>query len=66
VLLLIVGIVVVVLSAFLLGALAYLTLGAARRLSREVAELEGELRPVVAQVQQTAARAAQARAAAAR
>jgi hypothetical protein len=66
VLLLIAWIAVVVLGALLLGMLAYLTLGAAQRLFREVSALEGDLRPVVEQVQRTAARAAQARAASGR
>ena len=65
-LLLIVWIAVAVLALVVLGSLAYLTLGAAQRLFREASALERDLRPVIAQVQQTAARAAQAGAGAAR
>jgi hypothetical protein len=61
VLLLIVWIAVGVLAVGVLGSLGYLTLGAARRVFRETSALERELRPVVEQVQQTAARAAQVR-----
>jgi hypothetical protein len=61
VLLLVVWIVVAVLAVLVLGSLGYLTLGAANRLRREVAGLDRELRPVLAQVQQAAARAADSR-----
>jgi hypothetical protein len=66
VLLLIVGIATGVLAVVVLGSLGYLTLGAARRVFREASALARELRPVVEQAQQTAARAAQARAGSAR
>jgi hypothetical protein len=61
VLLLVVWIAVGVLALVVLGSLTYLTMGAARRLLREASALERDLRPVVEQVQQTAARATQSR-----
>jgi hypothetical protein len=61
VLLLVVWIAVAVLAVLVLGALGYLTLGAVQRLRREVAGLQRELRPVLEQVQQTAARATDTR-----
>ena len=60
-LLLVVWIAVAVLAVLVLGALAYLTLGAAQRLRREVTGLDRDLRPVVAQLQQSAARAGNTR-----
>ncbi|MGY1616466.1 hypothetical protein ACI797_06925 [Geodermatophilus sp. SYSU D00691] len=60
-LLLVVWIAVGVLALVVLGSLAYLTLGALRRLGREAEALDRELRPVLEQVQQTSARAAEAR-----
>jgi hypothetical protein len=44
-----------------LGALGYGLLGAANRLRRELSGLEREVRPVLAEVQASAARAADAR-----
>jgi hypothetical protein len=61
VLLLVVWIAVAVLAVVVLGSLAYLTLGAVQRLGREASALDRELRPVLAQVQQAAARAAEVR-----
>ena len=58
--LLIVWIAVVVLALVVLGGMAYGLFGAFSRLGREVASFEGEVRPVLDQVQATAA-AAQAR-----
>jgi hypothetical protein len=58
--LLIVWIAVVVLALVVLGAVAYGLFGAFTRLGREAAALERELRPVLQQVQATAA-AAEAR-----
>jgi hypothetical protein len=55
VLLLVVWIVVGVLAVVVLGSLAYLTLGAARRLGREAAALDRDVRPVLEQLQQVAA-----------
>jgi hypothetical protein len=57
VLLLSVWIVVVVLALVVLGGLAYGLLGAFSRLSREVEGAERDLRPVLEQLQATAARA---------
>jgi hypothetical protein len=50
---------VVVLTLVALGGLVYGLLGAFRRLGREVQALDRELRPVLDQVQQTLARAAE-------
>jgi hypothetical protein len=58
--LLIVWIVVVVLALVVLGGVAYGVFGAFARLGREVASFEREVRPVLQQVQATAA-AAEAR-----
>jgi hypothetical protein len=58
--LLIVWIVVVVLALVVLGGVAYGVFGAFARLGREVASFEREARPVLQQVQATAA-VAQAR-----
>ena len=58
--LLIVWIAVVVLALVVLGAVAYGLSGAFTRLGREAAALEREVRPVLQQVQATAA-AAEAR-----
>lgn len=58
-LLLVVWVVVVVLSAVVLGALAYGVAGARARLAREVTAFEREARPLLAQAQATAARAGQ-------
>ena len=58
--LLIVWIAVVVLALVVLGGVAYGVFGAFSRLGREVASFEREVRPVLDQVQATAA-AAQAR-----
>jgi hypothetical protein len=55
---LIVWIVVVVLSLVVLGAIGYGVFGAAARLGRELEAAEREVRPLLAQVQATAARAA--------
>ena len=57
--LLIVWIVVVVLALVVLGGVAYGVFGAFARLGREVASFEREVRPVLAQAQATAARAAE-------
>jgi len=59
VLLAVVWTVVAVLAVVVLGSLVYGVLGAAGRLRREVAALERELRPLLAEAQATAARAAQ-------
>ena len=56
-LLLWVWIVVVVLALVVLGGLAYGLLGAFSRLSREVQGADKDLRPVLEQLQATAARA---------
>jgi hypothetical protein len=56
VLLLVVWIAVGVLALVVLGSLAYLTLGALRRLGKEAAALERDVRPVLDQLQQAAAR----------
>jgi hypothetical protein len=61
VLLLVVWIAVAVLAVVVLGALGYGLLGAANRLRRELSGLEREVRPVLAEVQASAARAADAR-----
>jgi hypothetical protein len=61
VLLLVVWIAVAVLAVVVLGALGYGLLGAANRLRRELQGLEREVRPVLAEVQASAARAADAR-----
>ena len=58
--LLIVWIVVVVVSLVVLGGVAYGVFGAFSRLGREVASFERDVRPVLDQVQATAA-AAEAR-----
>ena len=58
--LLIVWIVVVVLAVVVLGSVAYGVFGAFTRLGREATALEREVRPVLDQVQATAA-AAEAR-----
>ncbi|MGY1822878.1 hypothetical protein [Geodermatophilus sp. SYSU D00079] len=57
-LLLVVWIAVAVLAVVVLGALLYGLLGAANRLRRELEALQQEVRPVLAQVQASAARAA--------
>ena len=56
-LLLWVWIAVGVLAVLVLGGLAYGLLGAAGRLRREIAGAEADLRPVLEQLQATAARA---------
>ncbi len=56
-LLLIVWAVVVVLSLVVLGGLAYGLVGALGRLRREIEGAEGDLRPVLRQMQAAAARA---------
>ncbi|MGY1662391.1 hypothetical protein ACI78Q_14320 [Geodermatophilus sp. SYSU D00705] len=56
--LLVVWIAVAVLAVVVLGALGHGLLGAANRLRRELAALEREVRPVLAEVQASAARAA--------
>ena len=60
-LLLVVWIAVGVLAVVVLGSLAYLTLGALRRLGREAAALDRDVRPVLDRLQQAAARAGEAR-----
>jgi hypothetical protein len=60
--LLVVWIAVAVLAVLVLGAIGFGVLGALRRLEREVRGLEGELRPVLAEVQGTADRVAAQRA----
>ncbi|MBB3084267.1 hypothetical protein [Geodermatophilus sabuli] len=60
-LLLVVWIAVVVLAVVVLGALGYGLFGAANRLRRELEALEREVRPVLTEVQATAARAADTR-----
>jgi heme/copper-type cytochrome/quinol oxidase subunit 2 len=60
--LLIVWIVVPVLALLVLGVLGYGVFGAARRLDRELQALEGEVRPVLVEVQSTAEKAAAQRA----
>ncbi|HJX44822.1 MAG TPA: hypothetical protein VJ352_14205 [Geodermatophilus sp.] len=49
---------VVVLSLVVLGVIGYGLLGAVRRLARELRAAEGDVRPVLEQAQDTAARAA--------
>jgi hypothetical protein len=49
---------VAVLTLVVLGGIVYGLLGAFRRLGREVQALDRELRPVLGQVQETLARAA--------
>jgi hypothetical protein len=60
--LLIVWIAVVVLALLLLGVLGYSLLGAAGRLLRELRGLERDVRPLLAEAQATAERAAAQRA----
>ena len=52
---------VVVLAVVVLGVLAYGVLGALHRLGREVEAVDREVRPLLEQAQQTAARAAAVR-----
>ena len=59
-LLLVIWIAVAVVALVVLGAVAYGLFGAFRRLGREVAALDQELRPVLTEVQATLDRAAQA------
>jgi hypothetical protein len=59
--LLVVWIAVAVLAVVVLGALGYGLLGAADRLRRELEALQRDVRPVLAEVQATAARAADTR-----
>jgi heme/copper-type cytochrome/quinol oxidase subunit 2 len=59
---LIVWIVVPVLALLVLGVLGYGVLGAAERLDGELRALERDVRPVLAEAQATAARAAAQRA----
>ncbi|MGY1840695.1 MULTISPECIES: hypothetical protein [unclassified Modestobacter] len=61
--LLVVWIVVAVLAVVVLGSLAYSLFGAMGRLTRELRRLDGEVRPVLAEVQATLDRAAAQRAA---
>jgi hypothetical protein len=56
VLLLVVWIVVVVVAIVVLGGLLYSLIGAAQRLHREVEAVQRDLRPVLEQAQQVAAR----------
>jgi hypothetical protein len=58
VLLLVVWIAVVVLAVVVLGSLAFGLFGAAKRLRGELAALEREVRPVLAEAQAAATRAA--------
>jgi hypothetical protein len=60
--LLIVWVVVAVLVLLVLGVLGYSLLGAAGRLSRELRGLERDVRPLLAEAQATAQRAAAQRA----
>ena len=60
--LLVVWIAVAVLGLLVLGVIAFGVLGALQRLYREVQGLETELRPVLAQVQDTAGRVTASRA----
>ena len=55
-LLLIVWIAVAVVVLVVLGSIVFGLVGAMKRLGREVAALDADLRPVLAQVQETAAR----------
>ena len=57
-LLLIVWIAVAVVVLVVLGSIVYGLVGAMKRLGREVSALDRDLRPVLAQVQEAAARAA--------
>ncbi|WP_448628703.1 hypothetical protein [Geodermatophilus sp. URMC 64] len=59
-LLLVVWIAVGVLAVVVLGSLAYLTLGALRRLGREATALDRDVRPVLERLRQAAARAGEA------
>jgi len=61
VLLLVVWIAVGVLAVVVLGSVAFLTFGAARRLGREAVALQRELRPLLEQVQETTTRAGERR-----
>ena len=56
--LLVVWVVVAVLAVLVLGSIGFGVLGALKRLQREVRGLEGELRPVLAEVQATQERIA--------
>ncbi|SDY21300.1 hypothetical protein SAMN05661080_02719 [Modestobacter sp. DSM 44400] len=56
--LLVVWIVVAVLAVLVLGGIAFGVLGALQRLIRELRGLEGQLRPVLAEVRATADRVA--------
>ena len=58
-LVLVVWIAVAVVVLVVLGSAAYAVVGSMQRLQREVVALDRDLRPVIAQVQQTAARAAE-------
>jgi hypothetical protein len=60
--LLVVWIVVAVLAVLVLGGVAFGVLGALQRLTRELRGLEGQLRPVLTEVQATADRVAAQRA----
>jgi hypothetical protein len=51
-------VVVAVLAVLVLGVIGFGVLGALRRLDREVRGLQGELTPVLAEVQRTMARVA--------
>jgi hypothetical protein len=57
-----VWIVVAVLAVLVLGGVGFGVLGALQRLTRELRGLEGQLRPVLAEVQATADRVAAQRA----
>ena len=59
--LLVVWLVVAVLALVVLGGIGYGLFGALARLGREVAALDRDVRPVLDQIQQAAARAADAR-----
>jgi hypothetical protein len=61
VLLLVVWIAVAVVVLVVLGSIGYGLAGAMKRLGRELAALDRDLRPVLEQVQQTASRAAATR-----
>ncbi len=50
---------VAVLAVVFLGGLVFAVLGAVRRLGREMAALDAEVRPVLGQAQRTSARAAE-------
>ncbi|HEV7726247.1 MAG: uncharacterized protein JWQ26_1016 [Modestobacter sp.] len=60
--LLVVWIVVAVLAVLVLGGISFGVLGALQRLTRELRGLEGQLRPVLTEVQATMDRAAAQRA----